>query len=223
MPPPHAMTYKEILKLYEYFTFTHISSYMDRSELSGVTLLNRAIERIAKHIRYFDPSIVWTLEAGKGSYKLASLSHFSKRVRIPYRVYVDGKQLRLYGLREMLDGYGHIPSDQSVPSIAYWGSGQIGLHPIPDQVYPAQVAAECLPDRVTPANLDDECELPVDLHEAVAYLAATLAGQPTASDDVALQKLREYSEQAVIDMQRARDMNEELILGPFKTYDDYIG
>ena len=221
------MTVAELIALYKELTGTHLSPYTDDSDYGVVHALNRAYSRIARYIRYFDPMITWTLTATTNGYTMSRTTIFSKAVIKPYEVFHDSQKLPLYTMREFLDRYKDYRwnSTPGTPTVAYWNVGKLWLHVPPDASAASKttyVSGECYPSPLSASSLTDVPDLPLELHETICYYAAVLAAEPTASDDVALSKLKSYSTQALIDLNKARDMNEELILGSWEVGEEYI-
>mgnify|MGYP000872198161 CR=1 FL=1 len=221
------MTLTELVAFYLELTATHLSPYKSSSDANNVSYLNRAYDRIARYIRYFDPKIAWTLTASTKEYAMSSTTIFSKRVIKPYNVYLNSQEIRLYSLKEFTDRYTDYRWNDTAgtPTVAYWHGGTLGLHVKPDSsaaAYTCYVSGECLPVPLSASSMSSVPDIPADLHESIAYLAAIYSSESTASDEVALLKLKTYSSQALIDLNIARDRNEELILGSFENEEEYI-
>jgi hypothetical protein len=226
------MTTDEIITLYEALIDTHVDSYdTTGTDATKVVVLNRAQKIIARAIRFFDPKITWTLTASTAEYKMADSAVFSKEIRKPYNVYLNSKEITLYQLNEFLLMHKDYRWNNTAgtPTCAYWHVGTMGLHVQPDAAaaaYTCYVSGECYPAAMSAADapaLATINGLPGELHEAIAYLGAVLAGQPTASDETSLYKLGQFNNSASAIMSEVRDMNESLILGDFNTsHEKYI-
>jgi len=219
------MVVQEVLDIYRALVGTHLSSYSDGSDWQDMQILNRAYWRVARFIRYFDPAVQWYLAPTTDGYHMGRPDRFFKTIAVPYRVTYDGKHIPLMGMREFLDlGFTVSPVPVGIPRMAYWQAGKMYVYPAPDEdaaSKPCYVAAECYPTKLIGPL--DYLDLPIVTHEAVAYLAAVLASDPTASDEVAFAKVKTFSDQAYRDLLVARDENESLILGPFtQETDEYI-
>jgi len=226
------MTTDEIITLYEALIETHVDSYdTTGSDATKVAVLNRAQKIIARAIRFFDPKITWTLTASTAEYKMADGTVFSKEIRKPYNVYLNSQELRLYTLNEFLSTYSDYRWNATAgsPACAYWHVGTMGMHVPPDAAaaaYTCYVSAECYPAAMSAADAPALAVingLPGELHEAIAYLGAVLASQPTASDEISIMKMGEYNRSASALISEVRDMNEALILGDLDTsHEKYI-
>jgi hypothetical protein len=219
------MELSEIISLYNDLN-THLSPVRD-SDTDAVAAINRAYNRIAKYIRYFDPKITWTLTSADG-YTMSRTTIFSKAVRVPYEVFFDSSKLPLYTLNEFVKRYTDYRwnATAGTPYVSYWQAGKLYLHVPPDataQTKTCYVSGECYPIQFSASSTTDVPDMPLELHETIAYLASVYAGEPTASDEVALMKLGGYSKQALADLNQVRDMNESLILGEFDaSHEKYI-
>lgn len=213
------MTAEELVELYRSLVKTHLSPYVGDGWNEILSVLNRAYDIVARHVRHYESGIVLTTTTGVRDYAMGG-SAFTRRLIRPIDVSKGQGRLSLITAHEFFALYG-FANESGEPKTAYWRSGVFSLHPTPDQAYnDIYIIGECLPQKLSLP--DDVPMLPVHTHETIAYVGAYLASEPTSTDDAALLKLKQYETKAFMDLQKARDENEELVLGSFETHEDYI-
>lgn len=166
--------------------------------------INWAQRSIAKRIKPFDPSVTLTLTTGQMGYSLSSTA-FSKRMIGVTSVYLDGVPLfRSLGDRSGLWSYSELERDRP-----YWrnlanGTPEIALQtdtsclyliPAPDAAASAKsckVSGFVYPADLTSASLESSIDLPLELHECVAYLAAVRAAMPVCTEEEAWRRVNAY-------------------------------
>lgn len=172
-----------------------------------LTSVNAAIRQIAIHVQQYDPAIPLTLTADQDTYNLRSLSVVTKRVVRPYQVIVNGYPLYnaartergLWTLQELERVYpGWRSTDAGTPARAVQiANSKLILHPKPNSTVVSAgenyVSGTYIPPNYSDSDLATEPDLPEELHEAVAYLAAVKSALPFVSEAEGWQRLTAFN------------------------------
>lgn len=168
-----------------------------------IDVLNWAQRTVARTIEPYDPLIPFTLVVDQHTYDIRSLSVVTKKVVRVDRVYVDGnplyaRSMRDYGLWSLSELQTYVPtwfSDGSgTPTKAVSYDTSLILHPKPSSVFAnTYIAGIYFPaDLTDPAATDATPDLPEEIHEALALLAAIYAADPNVSEQEGLARLSRY-------------------------------
>lgn len=182
------------------FLTTHLAYDLDfvdgeaPTDAQKIAHINHAQRNIGKRLRLFEPSQSLTVVDGTSSYDLRALS---SPVIEPLAIYRNGTALKrpdgtpgLWGFNELETihpGWRNWSSGTPTKAVLT-GSSKIILTPTPNASAAGDtwvVSGMVLPEDFETNGTDDSeaIRLPVELHEACAYLAAQLASFPTATED----------------------------------------
>ena len=191
------MTGTQILNLMNYFG-DGIPNYAGQSLTSDQALLqiNWALRTISKRLKQWDGLIVWTLTAGTRSYLYRNTSVFSRKIVNPLYVVINDQPLldannKRAGLWTMAEADRIIPGWRNVSNgkpyaCVMSGSEKLTLVYPPDQATvdagASYVAGTYLAADL--AALSETPDIPAELHECIAYLAAVRAGGVLAEGEV---------------------------------------
>lgn len=170
------------------------------------SVINHALRITSRKLHLFDPMVTLTLTAEQAAYDIRDLDVVSKRVVKPLRVIINGNQLFaanhvVYGLwsfdeLERLRQSWRTDTSATPTKAAWSGSGtsKIYLHPKPNSTVVADANNYIAGFILAPdlAADDDVPQIPEELHEMVAYLAAFHGSLPNASEQEGWQRLSAY-------------------------------
>lgn len=205
-----------------------------------VDSVNWAIRTISKHIIQFNPKITFTLTAGTAIYDLRDTNVVSSKVIKPYQVVINGNILwnaghSEYGLWTLAELERSNPSwrtaSNSTPTKAvYYGNGKILLNPPPTaEIVSAgnnYVSGQYLAADMTTGQTASSPDLPVELHESVAYLAAVKSAIPYVTEQEGWQRLQAFNAEWKAVADEVRQENKVALVSWGSTsgyaYDDFI-
>lgn len=171
--------------------------------------LNWAYQLIAKRCKLFDPAITLTLTASTATYNIRDITTpiVSKKVLRPYRVIINNVALTgrdgyqgLWSFTEFEnDVQGWRSASAATPYIAVWQNYNIlRLHPKPTASNVSTgnnyIAGTYLP--VDMSSDGDYPDLPEEIHEAIAYIAAAKAASPMATEAEMWKRLETFMGEA---------------------------
>lgn len=195
------MTLQELRSLLSSFNNYDLDNYLGGSPtaagLNGQ--INRALRTVSKECFLFDPKVTFTLATGKLRYSLDDLKTpvVSKRVVRVHQVTVNKNKLwnadqdayGVWGWQEFLHRHPKWESDANgTPTKAVvFGSREIILHLPPtatvvsdgNNFISGQVLAN---DLVQDTDDPSDQGIPVEVHEAIAYLAAVYSSEPNVTE-----------------------------------------
>ncbi|MBS1721401.1 MAG: hypothetical protein JSS66_00170 [Armatimonadetes bacterium] len=188
------------------------------SDEESVDQLNHALKIFGTKLAMFEPSVAVTLASGVSVYDLQDTTVFSRRILIPRSLIVNGRPLasssatqsNLWSLQELEAQHPYWRnSGTGSPILGCWpGNRQLICWPAPTPAVvsggstwlsgtyiPGAIKADgtYLPGGFDVNYLDSTPDLDDTLHEALAFLAAVLAGTPIASDQVAWRRMADYN------------------------------
>lgn len=215
------MTLSDLIGLQASFLGADLDNYAASGSVSpppsGAVLpqINYAVRTIGRMLQQFKPMVSLTLVAGVQSYNYQG-SAFQLRMTEVHSVTVSGTTLKnwarkpgLFAFREIESKY---PTWQTagsgVPVAAFQNSNELWFHPRPAQAYQAYVAGFYIPPDLV--NASDVPDLPVEVHEAVAFLAAVYAAQPYVTEEEGLARMGAYNQSWTIFIQETRARNERM-------------
>lgn len=168
--------------------------------------INMAYQILARRLKIYDPKVTLTLYADDDVIDLrvttgSTNNKVSKRVWKAEYVIIGGNPLldasgKEYGLWSMDELERECPgwrtASSGTPSIAaYYTSTKIRLYPKPS----AAGSNNFVSGLVIPADLSadaDVPDIPEEIHEVIAFLAAVFASSPMASENEAWARLQKY-------------------------------
>lgn len=168
--------------------------------------VNEAIRVISKRIFQFDPLITMTVVDGTPTYDLGSAS-FSRKILCPFRVYINKTPLR--GYETSRETYGlwtweqfefrnpdFLRASSGTPTIGVYYNETIRLYQTPSATTVSNggnyVAGQYMAANVLIGGVSAAPDIPEELHEAIAYLAASRSALPQATEQEAWQRLTAY-------------------------------
>lgn len=177
-----------------------------------VPYINWAMRSISRQIHQLKTSIPITLTADTAEYDLnggtgtpISASDVSQVTRI-HRVYINNNPLKradwkgpgMFTFNEIERNYpGWRAAGSSTPFAAAQISNKLFLFPKPTSTVVSAgnnyLVAEYLPKDLSTSVLTQIPDLPLELHEAVAYMAAVKLALPNIGEAEAIQRLQLYS------------------------------
>jgi len=190
-----------------------------------IPYVNWAIRSIARKIKQVNIYIPITLVASQNNYNLnagtgISTSVASQITRV-HRVYInnvvlnkpDGRSPGMWSYNEVErydPTYRRAAAGQPIAG-AQWGNNLL-LYPAPSSTVASgsgnYLVAEYLPANLTIADLSNSPDLPVELHEAVAYLAAIKIAAPQITEAESYQRLNLYNSMINESIQEVKKQNE---------------
>lgn len=169
--------------------------------------LNYAARWISERIYQFDPSITLTLTASDGDYSLRASAIVSRKVLRCHQVIINGNALLdasrqrrgMWTYQEVQIGHPNWRADDASTPTKPWQIGTtLYLHPKPTAAVVSAgnnyIAGTYLCADLTNGSDDSNYyDLPEELHEAIAGVAAVFAADPTASEGEALARLGRFN------------------------------
>jgi hypothetical protein len=181
--------------------------------------LNRAQERVAKRIYWYDPNITVTLTANIGAYNKSGAA-FSSRILRLMRAWVNGTEIAVRPFQHFEQEWPdwRTSATPATPQVVTAYGSTILYHVPPDAACVAaagnKAAALALPAAMVAAAANTtECALPIEAHEAVVFLAAVLAAHPASSDEVSFRLMADYSRDAGDVIDTLRFQNYPVVFG----------
>jgi len=198
------------------------------SDTQLIPYVNWAIRTIARKTRQISIYIPITLVAGQGSYNLNAGSAISStnasQVTRVHRVFIGNNVMTkansnapgMWAYNEIerfAPNYRAAASGQPIAA-AQWGNNLL-LYPAPSSNVSSgsgnYLVAEYLPANLTISDLSNSPDLPVELHEAVAYLAAIKIAAPQITEAESYQRLQLYNSFINESIQEVKKQNEQTI------------
>lgn len=195
--------------------------------------INWALRLLSKKLFLYDPSITLTLGAGTQTYDLrnTSTSSFSRIVLWVHYVIIGGVSL--------LDYHGTEPGTWTMPQLQKrhdaWRTDSSGtvlravqadraliLHPKPS----ATGSNNFVAGRYMPAALSgdsDVPDIPLELHEILATLAAVKASEPNVSEGEGWERLKRYDAAMVDQIVNAAAQSYASVFGSTEGLERFIG
>ena len=163
------------------------------SDTDVVACLNDALYELGEDAFVYDPSVVLTMAADTASYDLRGTA-CSRKVLQAFSVTINGVPLwdasrrrpGMWSIDELGMGFPQWRSHASgTPSRAVQYGTTLVLDPPPSAsvaALSATIAAQVLPAALSAASPSTEPQLPVELHEALALMAAAKAADPNVTE-----------------------------------------
>lgn len=184
-----------------------------------VAVLNEAMREIAKAAFLVEPSIALTLTAGTATYSLRSTSVLAKKVDQVLRVTInqyplktcDGKRRGVWTFTDLEE---YAPNwreaDNGTPRAAVQMGDKLILYPPPTSTVVTEggnyVTGTKLPADLSESTTSASPDIPEELHEPLAKLAAAKAADPNATEghqDARIARLYQQAMQAANEVGRA--------------------
>lgn len=177
------------------------------TDLAIVGQLNWAQRAVARKIEPYDPLIGLTLTPSQLQHNLRDLAVVTKKVVRPELVMINGvtlltrdqKDYGLWSMNELRSSCSTWFSDAAgTPTKAVFYDTKLILHPKPTSAFAnSYIAGVYFPaDLTDPAVTDATPDLPEEIHEALALMAALYAADPNVSEAEGLSRLGRYSQRA---------------------------
>jgi hypothetical protein len=160
-----------------------------------VSALNDAMRDIALEAWLVEPSLTLTLTAGTYTYSLRDTGIVSKKALKVLRVVInniplttaDGRRRGLWSFQELEEKYPQWRgADNSTPHVAVQLGPNLILYPPPTSTVVSAgenyITALRLPADLSSASLSASPDLPEELHEGLAKVAAAKAADPAATE-----------------------------------------
>lgn len=172
--------------------------------------INWAIRSLGRRLFLYDPKIAFTV-TGTGTYDIES-SSFSRTCLFVDKVIINGTILRdfynrfgLYTLDQLDARYPSWRTTTGTPTAAALSSQLLFLYPAPTApISGCFVSAQYLPASLSSSGQTPD--IPLELHEAIAFLAAFNQALPTATEQEQYERLKAYKSETfeLIDQVRSR-------------------
>jgi hypothetical protein len=190
-----------------------------------VPYINWAVRLIARRIKQLSINLPITLVAGQNTYSLNGISPAtSSQVTRIHRCYINNYPLKKAnrqnpGLWSFDEIERFNPSYKSADNGTPVGAAQVGnslvLYPAPDASTVSGgnnfLVAEYLPDDLSTTDLTQSPDLPLELHEAIAYLAANRVAIPQITEAESLARMQLYNQLAYEAIDYVKKQNEASI------------
>ena len=174
-----------------------------------VDSVNMAIRTMSKRIFQYDPMITFTLTAEQASYNIRDTAVVQRKIIRPYSVIINGNPLYnaanqewgVWSLAELERIAPKWRTDTSgTPSKAvYYGNNKLVLHPKPTAQVVSDgnnyISGQYLAKNMTTSELAGEPDIPEELHEALAYLAAYYSALSHTSEEEGWHRLAQYNQE----------------------------
>lgn len=198
-----------------------LDSYLGESmtDAQAVTLLNQAKNVISRHIFQVNPNITFTVTSGSAVQNLQDTTVVPAAYKVIQCLGVIINNNPLYdtqgrvGMWSYADFQRYYPAWQTESSgtpvaAVNYQEGKIILHPKPSSSFAnSKIIGQYLAADLSASSLSTEPDLPVDLHIAVGYLAASMAAEPSASVAEQLNRLDRYDRRYRKLMDEVRSLN----------------
>lgn len=201
------MTLAQLRTLTSYFISYDNDAYLGESPSNSDldTVVNWAIRSIARRLYLFEPMIALTTSAGVSRYDIGDTTYFERRMLDIHRVVVGGTILRdnrsQFGLYPSLNAFeARYPTWRTASNGTPTGAVLAGQNLTFDCPASGVLANTFVSGQFMPNDLSADGQtplLPVELHELVAYLAATKLALPTATEEEQWGRLRAFKTEAV--------------------------
>ncbi|MBS1721400.1 MAG: hypothetical protein JSS66_00165 [Armatimonadetes bacterium] len=198
------MTLSDLIGLQASFLVADLDNYAASGSLtpppsgSVVPQINYAVRAIGRMIRQFKPLVSFTVVPNVQSYNYQG-SAFQLRMTEVISVTIAGSALKNWARQPGLFSFPEIQKKypswattvSGTPVAAFQLSNELWLYPRPSSAFQAYVAGFYIPpDLVNAADVPD---LPVELHESVAFLASVYAATPYVTEEEGLARIQAYN------------------------------
>lgn len=210
------------------------------SDIQLTDQINFGLRWIGSRVYLFDPSITLTLTAETASYDLRDTDIVSRKVIEAIGVVINGNTLRaadrrtrgMWKFGEVERSVSNWRADTSGTPDKAWQIGTtLHLHRKPTAAI-VSTGSNYIVGHYMPADLvdgqDDTLypDLPEELHEPIAQIAAIYAADPSVSEAEGINRLGRYNARAIDEIDRFRKRNMRLAQDwgtvPFAGYADYV-
>lgn len=197
------MTRAELRTLLGQLLATDNDNYADGDTATINGQINRALRYASRHIRPRFGKVTLTVSTNDQDIPLLNTSKFARRMLSVDRIFKsDGTPIELWPMQRFEDGTNWRFATAGTPQMATITEGLVRF----DRPWSGN-ATLYVAGHGYYADLTDDAhipELPDTCHEAIAYLAALLAAEPSVTEATAMNRLQMYNARSYFELDEER-------------------